>query len=273
MPLLPTLSSSELTRLSRGVFGKLIVLALIAVPSIYAGLLTWSNLDATTSLDRVPAAIVNLDEPATVTDANGKKQTVPLGRVVTGELVGNDSSSNLDWSLTDAQKAQEGLEDGTYYAVLTIPKTFSAAATSSADADAARQATMRLETNDATSYLAGNIATVFGAAEIAHKQTRRLGEEDRFAQHSRAASLGVDEQRFVVATIGFPLGNRLTCHALAAQLRACHVVRRIDDDEEREGDEIHPDQNRDRVQQSAQNVGKHGTIPRSVPYRARGAGS
>lgn len=79
MPLLPTLSSSELTRLSRGVFGKLIVLALIAVPSIYAGLLTWSNLDATTSLDRVPAAIVNLDEPATVTDANGKKQTVPLG--------------------------------------------------------------------------------------------------------------------------------------------------------------------------------------------------
>lgn len=163
MPLLPTLSSSELTRLSRGVFGKLIVLALIAVPSIYAGLLTWSNLDATTSLDRVPAAIVNLDEPATVTDANGKKQTVPLGRVVTGELVGNDSSSNLDWSLTDAQKAQEGLEDGTYYAVLTIPKTFSAAATSSADADAARQATMRLETNDATSYLAGNIASAVSA--------------------------------------------------------------------------------------------------------------
>ena len=91
---------------------------------------------ATTSLDRVPAAIVNLDEPATVTDANGKKQTVPLGRVVTGELVGNDSSSNLDWSLTDAQKAQEGLEDGTYYAVLTIPKTFSAAATSSSSAPA-----------------------------------------------------------------------------------------------------------------------------------------
>ncbi|MDO5711192.1 MAG: YhgE/Pip domain-containing protein [Micrococcales bacterium] len=161
-----------MTRLSRGIFGKLIVIALITVPSIYAGLLTWSNLHATTSLDRVPAAIVNLDEAATVTDTNGKKQTVPLGRVVTGQLVGNDSTSNLDWSLTDAQGAKAGLEDGSYYAVLTIPASFSKAATSSVDADTARQATMRLETNDATSYLAGNIASAVSA-----KITTSTGDE------------------------------------------------------------------------------------------------
>lgn len=158
MPLLPTMSSSELSRLSRGIFGKLVVLALIVVPTLYAGLLTWSSLDATSSLDAVPAAVVNLDEPATVRDANGKKQTVPLGRVVAGQLVGGEAANNLNWQLTDADSARAGLEDGTYYAVLTIPKTFSKAATSTADPDSARQATMRLETNDATSYLAGNIA-------------------------------------------------------------------------------------------------------------------
>ncbi len=172
MPLLPTMSSSELSRLSRGLFGKLVLIALIAVPSIYAGLLTWSNLDAATSLDQVPAAVVNLDEPATVTDAGGKKQTVPLGRVVTSRLVGNDSASNLDWDLTDASTAQAGLEDGTYYAVLTIPATFSSAATSTSDAQTARQATMRLETNDATSYLAGNIA-----AAVSNELTTLTGDE------------------------------------------------------------------------------------------------
>ena len=34
-------------------------------------LLDWANLDVTTSLDRVPAAVVNLDEPVTVKGADG----------------------------------------------------------------------------------------------------------------------------------------------------------------------------------------------------------
>lgn len=163
MRLLPTLASTELMRIGKGVFGKLVLIALVLIPSIYGGLLVWSNLDVTTNLDRVPAAIVNLDKAATVTDANGKKQTVPLGRVVSGRLLSHDNGSNLDWKLTDASDATAGLADGTYYAVLTIPEGFSSAATSTADADKARKANLELDTNDATSYLAGNIASTIGS--------------------------------------------------------------------------------------------------------------
>ncbi|MBO3129308.1 YhgE/Pip domain-containing protein [Dermatophilus congolensis] len=158
MALLPTLSSSELRRISRGWFGKLVVIALLLIPSLYAGLLTYSNIDATNRLDNVPAAIVNKDEPATVTDANGKKQVVPLGRVVSGKLTGSDATNNLNWKLTDENDANDGLANGRYYAVLTIPKNFSAQATSSADPKKANNARLELNTNDATSYLSGNIA-------------------------------------------------------------------------------------------------------------------
>lgn len=158
-PPLPTMSSTELSRLGRGFFGKLVVLALALVPTIYAGLLIWSNIDSTNSLDTVPAAVVNLDRPVDVIDEDGKKQPVALGRYVAGELTGSEAANNLDWRLADTESAKAGLEDGTYYAVLTIPEGFSKAATSTDDPDTAHAASMRLETNDATSYLAGNIAS------------------------------------------------------------------------------------------------------------------
>ncbi|MBO3142721.1 YhgE/Pip domain-containing protein [Dermatophilus congolensis] len=172
MALLPTLSSSELRRISRGWFGKLVVIALLLIPSLYAGLLTYSNIDATNRLDNVPAAIVNKDEPATVTDANGKKQVVPLGRVVSGKLTGSDATNNLKWKLTDENDANDGLANGRYYAVLTIPKDFSTQATSSSDPKKATNARLELNTNDATSYLAGNIA-----GTVATRITDSTGDE------------------------------------------------------------------------------------------------
>ncbi|WP_226346107.1 YhgE/Pip domain-containing protein [Agilicoccus flavus] len=172
MGLFPSLANSELSRLARGVFGKLVVLALVAVPSIYAGLLTYSNIDVTRHLDTVPAAVVNEDRPTTTTGADGKKQRVDLGRVVAGRLATDDSPSNLDWTPTDARGARAGLEDGTYYAVLTIPADFSASAVSTADADRARPAQLQLRTNDATSYLAGNIAS-----SVANAVTSQTGDE------------------------------------------------------------------------------------------------
>jgi hypothetical protein len=44
---------------------------------------------------------------------------------------------------------------------------------------------------------------------------------------------------------------------LTPKLHARHVVRRIDDEEQREGDEVHPDQDRDGVEQATNDVGKH----------------
>ncbi|MGW6130347.1 hypothetical protein ACWFNE_10000 [Cellulomonas sp. NPDC055163] len=143
------------------------VLGLVLVPLVVGGLLTWALWKPTERLDRMQAAIVNLDQAVEVDG-----QTVPLGRQLASALVtadgasgeddtadgevaadgnaagdaaasgdgtdatgvanvsGSDSSGNFTWVLTDADDAEEGLADGTYATVVTIPEDFSAAATS-----------------------------------------------------------------------------------------------------------------------------------------------
>ncbi|PRZ09313.1 putative membrane protein [Isoptericola sp. CG 20/1183] len=119
------------------------------LPVLVLGILLaalWNPMDR---LDTVPAAIVNNDEPVEVDG-----QTAPLGRQLAAGLVegGTDdaegSDVNYDWTVTDAEHATEGLADGTYAAVVTIPEEFSAAATSFGGDDAAdaRQATIDIST-------------------------------------------------------------------------------------------------------------------------------
>jgi len=99
---------------------------LIVVPVLVMGLLTWALWSPESDHGTATAAVVNYDEPVTV---NG--QTIPLGRELAGNLT-HDENSAYTWVLTDASDAAEGLEDGTYAAVVTIPKDFSARATSTA---------------------------------------------------------------------------------------------------------------------------------------------
>jgi putative membrane protein len=154
----------------------LTLVGVMLVPVVIGGLLTWALWDPTKRLDRITAAVVNLDEPVNL---NG--QTVPLGRQLAAALVtgkasfdpedrgdttagaaaatakdgtvadvsGTDSPSSFVWVLSDAKDAASGLTDGRYGAVVTIPASFSAAATSSAGAAAdATQATLRIQTSD-----------------------------------------------------------------------------------------------------------------------------
>jgi Flp pilus assembly protein CpaB len=57
---------------------------------------------------------------------------------------------------------------------------------------------------------------------------------------SQPAGLGIDQQRLVVAALDLPFLDRLRRHPLDAQLHARHVVRRIDDEEQRKGDRFTP---------------------------------
>jgi putative membrane protein len=121
------------------------VAAVVLLPLLALGILLASLWDPIDRLDTVQAAIVNDDEPVEVDG-----QTVPLGRQLTAGLVGGaeDSDVNYDWNITDAEHAADGLADGTYAAVVTIPEGFSAAATSfgSDDPSDARQATIDIST-------------------------------------------------------------------------------------------------------------------------------
>lgn len=120
--------------------GLLTLVAVIVLPVLITAAFTGAQREANKHLDRIHAAVVNLDEPVTV-----NKQLVPLGRVLVAELTGNHSSQNIGWTLTDTKTAAKGLADGHFATVLTIPKTFSADATSMADPLKAVRANVRVQ--------------------------------------------------------------------------------------------------------------------------------
>jgi putative membrane protein len=162
----PSLPWFELARFRRSRLTRAALVAVAVVPLFYGVLYVWANWDPVGNLDRVPAAVVNQDQPTEVAGRDGKKQPVAVGRLLAGKLISNPSPSNFDWNLTDAADARAGLESGKYLAVVTIPKSFSAAATSVSkpDGEDAVQARIDVRTNDAQNYLSGTIAQQVGAA-------------------------------------------------------------------------------------------------------------
>jgi len=128
----------------------LTILGILLLPAAVGGILVAALQNPTERLDTMTAAIVNLDEPVTIDD-----QYTPLGRQLASGLVdGSDElDSNLTWVISNEDDAAEGLADGRYQAVITIPAEFSAAATSSGQAisdggGTAEQATIKVTTPD-----------------------------------------------------------------------------------------------------------------------------
>ncbi|MCD2443141.1 hypothetical protein LQ757_12730 [Agromyces sp. SYSU K20354] len=169
--------------------GWLVVAGLLAVPLLVGGVLSWALATPTAHLDRVTAAIVNDDEPVTVDG-----QTVPLGRQFAAGLIagtagsdpgsasaaadgtsptdatpdGTPAASNFDWVLTNDDEASAGLSAGRYAAVVTIPPTFSAAATSiGGPAAAAHQAVIEIETTPSSAFLDPALTDAVTAAATA----------------------------------------------------------------------------------------------------------
>ncbi|MGJ9414110.1 YhgE/Pip family protein [Aeromicrobium sp. CF4.19] len=154
----PSLPWFELARFKRSRLTRVALLAVLTVPLFYGGLYIWANIDPTNRLDNVQAAVVNEDEMIEVEGSDGEAQQVAVGRLLAAELIGDDSEQNYDWVLTDARDAQEGLADGEYKAVLTIPKNLSEASTSTDDPEQAVQGELDLVTDDAVNYVNGAVA-------------------------------------------------------------------------------------------------------------------
>jgi len=146
--------------------GVLATIGLVALPLAIGGLLTWSLSAPTQDLDRITAAIVNDDVPVSL---NG--QTVPVGRqFAAGLITGNPDAgegSDFDWVLTNDDDAASGLADGTYVAVVTIPPTFSASATSfSGEAADAMQAEVDVETASSAALLDPALSAAITSAAV-----------------------------------------------------------------------------------------------------------
>ncbi|MCS3442255.1 YhgE/Pip domain-containing protein [Microbacterium phyllosphaerae] len=128
----------------------LTILGVLLLPAAVGGILVAALQNPTERLDSMTAAIVNLDEPVEIDG-----QLTPLGRQLASGLVegSDDLDSNLTWVISNEDDAAEGLADGSYQAVITIPEDFSAAATSAGQAISdgggdAEQATIKVTTPD-----------------------------------------------------------------------------------------------------------------------------
>ncbi|MGN7948597.1 YhgE/Pip domain-containing protein [Microbacterium sp. 22215] len=128
----------------------LTILGILLLPAAVGGILVAALQNPTERLDSMTAAIVNLDDPVEIDG-----QLTPLGRQLASGLVegSDDLDSNLTWVISNEDDAAEGLADGSYQAVITIPEDFSAAATSAGQAISdgggdAEQATIKVTTPD-----------------------------------------------------------------------------------------------------------------------------
>ncbi len=108
----------------------------------------------------IPVAIVNQDNPVTTGSGDDQKK-IAAGRQLAASLTrpDPDDATPLSWQIVDSDDANAGLTDGSYYAVLTIPKDFSAQLTSTAGATPT-QAKLKLVGNDATSVAVTALASL-----------------------------------------------------------------------------------------------------------------
>jgi len=151
------------------------IAAVVLVPLAFAGLFVGSIGQSDTAADRIPAAIVNQDELVYQTAADGTKTPVFAGRQLVTELTGADSkdadskdagskaagATGLDWTITNAKDAEAALKSGRVYAILTVPKDFSASIMSLQSQDPVK-AELSIRTDDAHSYLTGAVAQSVG---------------------------------------------------------------------------------------------------------------
>jgi putative membrane protein len=185
------LAGFELRRF-RGRMRLLGLAFLVIVPSLYGSLYLWSNWDTYGELDRIPVAVVNDDKPVTV-----EGERVDAGSEFVDQL---RSQPFLGWRFTDAEDARDGLAEGRYYFVITVPEDFSARLTSAAMGTPQR-AELQIRLDDANGYIVGIMAEtaeseiraqVNAAAYSAYAETA-LGDLNQLRKGLVEAGDGADE--------------------------------------------------------------------------------
>lgn len=139
---------TELKRMTRGRLPKVALVVLLFIPLIYGALYLWAFWAPTDRMSDLPVALVNEDQAATASDGT----EVSAGDDLVDTLL---DRRDLDWHLTDADDAQDGMSNGGYYFAVTIPEDFSQRI-ASLDTDA-QTAEIEVDYNDTNSFLADTL--------------------------------------------------------------------------------------------------------------------
>ena len=167
----------------------------VLLPLLAASILIWSVSGRQSKLDKVQVAVVNNDTIIT------GPQPMAAGRSLAATLTQPSSSGpNLDWTLADTDDAQEGLRNGTYYAVLTIPPDFSKAILSTGT-DTPERGKLQLVSNAAASttvpYISQQIASA-ASTSLGNQATQGYlknvyGGFNQIAQSNQKAATSASE--------------------------------------------------------------------------------
>ena len=114
-----------------------VIVAIIAIPTIYTTLFLGSMWDPYGNMDKLPVAVVNEDKPVEY-----EGETLNIGK----EMVENDK-----------ERARQGLKDGSYYMVITIPEDFSANA-ATLTREKPEKMELSYETNPGINYIASKMS-------------------------------------------------------------------------------------------------------------------
>ncbi len=158
---------SDNKRYFRGQLPRLAIITIIFMPLLYGAMYLWAFWNPFGEVDKIPAAVVNLDKGAT---AQGER--LEAGKQVVSNLI---SSGELGIEETSEKEAVEGLSDGTYYYTITIPPDFSEAIVSPT-AKNAYQAKIVFDFNDANNYLSSVIGGD-AAEQVLNKVNEAVGDK------------------------------------------------------------------------------------------------
>lgn len=126
-----------------------VILAVIAIPSIYTTLFLGSMWDPYGNTDKLPVAVVNEDQPVEYQGA-----VLDIG----GELVKKlKEEKSLDFHFVEKKEGEQGLKDGTYYMMIRIPEDFSAKA-GTLTGEEPEKMELFYETNPGTNYIASKMS-------------------------------------------------------------------------------------------------------------------
>ena len=135
----------------------LISMAVISfIPILYSGFFLGSIWDPYGQTKNLPVAFVNEDKGASL---NGKSLNV--GESVEKKLKDNH---DLGWEFVNKQQADEGVNNGHFYAVVTIPSDFSQKAASITESEP-QQAVINFTTTPAKNYI-GSLVSNQAAAKV-----------------------------------------------------------------------------------------------------------
>ena len=127
----------------------LVIIAVIAIPTIYTTLFLGSMWDPYGNVDKLPVAVVNEDKEI---EYEGK--TLNVGKELVDNLMDNAS---MKFEKVTKEEAEQGLKDGSYYMVITIPNNFSKNASTLADENP-KKMELSYQTNPGTNYIASKMS-------------------------------------------------------------------------------------------------------------------